>query len=159
MGVRGSIPDSVPVTSLVGKIEGERKTPREGRGGKGAKGEGIAGTLRVSQRRVPLSLSDGAATATAAAAGGCYRCRWLIPLLLPLLLPLVHRVKRRVAGGRGGGGLYPTPSPTLIPRERASFSKSTDRSRPSSSRVVAADEYASLELVEQVAVGDVSAGS
>lgn len=80
----------------------------------------------MSQRRTPLS--DGAATATAAA-GGCYRCRWLIPLLLlPLLLLLVHRVKRRVAGGRGGGdgggsGLYLTVSHTRLSRAGIFFEK------------------------------------
>lgn len=93
----------------------------------GGTGDGIAGTFRASQRRIVL-LSDGAATAVAAAAAaGTPTCE--------------TTCSRR--DSRSGGGLYLTVISHIRPsRMRASFSKSTDRSRPSSPRIVAGEKYA-----------------
>lgn len=73
-------------------------------------------------------------------------------LLLRLLLQVHRRVKRRVAGAAVVVVvavvlvvvIRTSPFPTFAPLMRASFSKSTDRSRPSLPRVVAGDKYAPL---------------
>jgi len=115
----------------------------------GGTGDGVAGTFRASQRRI-VFLSDGAATAVAAAAAaGAPTCE-----------TTCSRHGGRSGGGSGGsgggggggggggdgsgggggdggdggGGLYPIVPHTRPSRMRASFSKSTDRSRPSSRR-------------------------
>lgn len=101
----------------------------------GGTGDGIAGTLRASQRRIAL-LSDGAATAAAAA--GAPTCETTCSR---------RRASSRSGGGGGGDGggdLYLTVSHICPSRMRASFSKSTDRSRPSLPRVVAGEKYAPL---------------
>lgn len=65
-GRSGSIPDSIPVTSLEGKLEGERKTP--GRIASGRDGGWYSRDFPGVPATYRSPLSDGAATAVAAAA-------------------------------------------------------------------------------------------
>jgi hypothetical protein len=65
-GRSGSIPDSIPVTSLEGKIEGERKTL--GRVASGRNGGWCSRDFPGVPATYRSLLSDGAATAVAAAA-------------------------------------------------------------------------------------------
>lgn len=129
-GRTGSIPDSIPVTSLEGKLEGERKTP--GRIASGRNGGWCSRDFPGVPATYRSPLSDGAATAVAAAAAaGAPACETTCS-------------RRGSRSGGGGGGLYLTVSHIRPSRIRASFSKSTDRSRPSSPRIVAGEEYAPL---------------